>query len=56
MAAHLYYCYRDFERAQVQISIAAQTLSNSPDLLELTALVDKVQGRWKNPQRLWKRQ
>jgi serine/threonine protein kinase/Flp pilus assembly protein TadD len=46
MAAHLYYCYRDFERAQVQISIAAQTLSNSPDLLELTALVDKVQGRW----------
>jgi serine/threonine protein kinase/Flp pilus assembly protein TadD len=48
MAAHLYYCYRDFERAQVQISIAAQTLSNSPDLLELTALVDQVQGRWEN--------
>jgi serine/threonine protein kinase len=46
VAAHLYYCYRDFERARVQIAIAAQALPNSPDLLELTALIDRVQGRW----------
>jgi tetratricopeptide (TPR) repeat protein len=46
MASHLYYCYRNFERARVQIQIAAQTLSNSSDLFELTALIDRVQGRW----------
>jgi serine/threonine protein kinase/tetratricopeptide (TPR) repeat protein len=46
LAHHLYYCYRDFERARAQIAIAAQVLSNSPDLLELTALIDRVQGRW----------
>jgi hypothetical protein len=40
-ATHLYYCYRDFERARVQIAIAAQALPNSPDVLELTALIDQ---------------
>jgi serine/threonine protein kinase len=45
-AFHLYTCYRDFERARVQIAIAAQGLSNNPDLLQLTALIDRVQGRW----------
>jgi TolB-like protein len=43
---HLYYCYRDYERARIQISIAAQSLSNNADLLHLTALIDQVQGRW----------
>jgi serine/threonine protein kinase/tetratricopeptide (TPR) repeat protein len=46
VAFHLYTCYRDFERARVQITIAAQALSNNPDLIELTALIDQVQGRW----------
>jgi serine/threonine protein kinase/Tfp pilus assembly protein PilF len=46
LAAHLFYCYRDFERARVQIAIAAKNLSNSPDLLQLTAFIDRVQGRW----------
>ena len=46
VAFHLFTCYRDFERASVQIAIAAQALSNNPDLLELTALIDRVQGRW----------
>ena len=45
-AFHLYSCYRDFERARVQIAIAAQALSNNSDLLQLTALIDQVQGRW----------
>jgi serine/threonine protein kinase/RNA polymerase subunit RPABC4/transcription elongation factor Spt4/cytochrome c-type biogenesis protein CcmH/NrfG len=45
-ARHLYICYRDFERARVQIAIAARALSNSPDLLHLSALIDQVQGRW----------
>jgi TolB-like protein/Flp pilus assembly protein TadD len=46
MAFHLYYCYRDFEAARVQSAVAAQALTNSPDLLQLTALIDRVQGRW----------
>ena len=37
---------RDFERAAVQVTIAAQTMSNNPDLLHLTAVIDQVQGRW----------
>jgi tetratricopeptide (TPR) repeat protein len=45
-ALHLYTCYRDLERARVQIAIAARSLFNSSDLLELTALFDQVQGRW----------
>ena len=28
------------------MAIAAKSLFNSPDLLELTALIDQVQGRW----------
>jgi tetratricopeptide (TPR) repeat protein len=46
VAFHLYYCYRDFERGRLQIAIAAQALSNNPSVLELTALIDRVQGRW----------
>jgi serine/threonine protein kinase/TolB-like protein/Tfp pilus assembly protein PilF len=45
-AFHLYTCYRDFERARVQIAIAARALSNSSDLLQLSAFIDRVQGRW----------
>lgn len=48
MATHLYYCYRDFERALVQIQIARQALSNSSAVLNLSALVDRVQGRWED--------
>ncbi len=46
LAFHLYSCYRDFERARVQIAMAARGLSNNPDILELTALIDRTQGRW----------
>jgi serine/threonine protein kinase/Tfp pilus assembly protein PilF len=46
LAAHLYYCYRDYERARIQLAIAGQTLSNNSELLELTAVIDRTQGRW----------
>jgi tetratricopeptide (TPR) repeat protein len=46
MASHLFSCYRDFNRARVQIEIAARVLSNNADVLELTAEIDRVQGRW----------
>jgi serine/threonine protein kinase/Flp pilus assembly protein TadD len=45
-AFHLYRCYRDFERARVQIAIAAQTLPSNPELLELAAMIDWRQGQW----------
>jgi TolB-like protein/Flp pilus assembly protein TadD len=45
MADHLY-SYRDFERARVQLAIAAQARPNNAEVLELTALIDRVQGRW----------
>jgi serine/threonine-protein kinase len=45
-ALHLYCCYRDFERARVQIAIAAQARPNNAEVLELTASIDRVQGRW----------
>jgi Flp pilus assembly protein TadD len=48
MAFHLYSCYRDFERARVQIAIAAQALSNNSALLELTAFIYQRQGRGGN--------
>ena len=48
VAFHLYKCYGDLERARVQIAIAEQSLLNSSDLLELTALIDQVQGRWEH--------
>jgi TolB-like protein len=46
LAFHLYSCYRDFERARVQIAMATRGLSNNPDILELTALIDRTQGHW----------
>jgi tetratricopeptide (TPR) repeat protein len=48
MAWHLWDCYRDIERAGVQIAIAAQNLPNNPDLLHLAAVLDRHQGRWDN--------
>jgi TolB-like protein len=45
-AFHLFSCYRDFERARVQIAIAARALPNNSDLLQLSAFIDRVQGRW----------
>src|SRR6201997_5607421 len=45
LANHLFYL-RDFERARVQLAIAARSLPNNSDLLELTALFEQVQGRW----------
>jgi tetratricopeptide (TPR) repeat protein len=45
-AFHRFACYRDYERARVQIAIAQRALPNSPDALALTAYLDRRQGRW----------
>jgi serine/threonine protein kinase/tetratricopeptide (TPR) repeat protein len=45
-ARHLYYAYRDYEKARVQIAQAERALPNSSDALTLLAMVDRRQGRW----------
>jgi tetratricopeptide (TPR) repeat protein len=47
-AFHLFYSSSDFERARIQVAIAARALPNNSDLLELTADIDQVQGHWEN--------
>ena len=54
LAFHLYACYRDYERARVQIAIAAQALPNNPDLLQLTAESTKCRGTGKRPRLVWR--
>jgi serine/threonine protein kinase len=46
MAYHLYSCYRNYERASVQIAIAQRGLPNSPEALWLNARIGRRQGRW----------
>ena len=45
-AYHLYFCYRDYERASAQLAIAKSGLPNSTDALELPAFIDRRQGRF----------
>ena len=46
-AYHLYSCYRNYERASVQIKLAQRTLPNSAEALWLAARIDRRLGRWK---------
>ena len=45
-AYHLYFCYRDYERASVHLAIAKPGLPNSIDAMELPAFIDRRQGRF----------
>jgi serine/threonine protein kinase/Flp pilus assembly protein TadD len=45
-AYHLYFCYRDYERASVQLAMAKAGLPNSTDVMELPAFIDRRQGRF----------
>ena len=44
-AFHLYKCYRNYERARVQITIAEHALPNSPVALACRAYIDRRAGR-----------
>ncbi|HEX3445069.1 MAG TPA: TIR domain-containing protein [Chthoniobacterales bacterium] len=50
-AYHLYFCYRDYERAQVQLEMAKPGLPNNTDAIELPALMDRRQGRFEKAAR-----
>jgi TolB-like protein/Tfp pilus assembly protein PilF len=45
-AYHLYFCYRDYERAHVQLAIARPGLPNNSDAVELPAFIDRRQGNF----------
>jgi TolB-like protein/Tfp pilus assembly protein PilF len=45
-AYHLYFCYRDYERASVHLAMAKPGLPNSTDVVELPAFIDRRQGRF----------
>jgi tetratricopeptide (TPR) repeat protein len=45
-AQHLYYGYRDYDRARVQLAIAKRSLPNNIDASLLEAYMDRRQGNW----------
>jgi serine/threonine protein kinase/tetratricopeptide (TPR) repeat protein len=45
-AYHLSVCYRNYQRAHVQLAIAQTALPNSPQALELAAYIDGLHGNW----------
>ena len=45
-ARHLYYCYHDYEKARLQITMGERALPKSSDVLMFLAMVDRRQGRW----------
>jgi serine/threonine protein kinase/tetratricopeptide (TPR) repeat protein len=47
-AYHLSVCYRNYERARVQLAIAQTALPNSPQALELAAYIDGLYGNWED--------
>jgi serine/threonine protein kinase len=45
-AYHLYFCYRDYERASAHLALAKPGLPNSTDVVELPAFIDRRQGHF----------
>jgi serine/threonine protein kinase len=45
-AFHLYRCYREYERARVQLAIAKRGLPNNSKATALTAFMDRRQGKF----------
>jgi TolB-like protein/class 3 adenylate cyclase/Tfp pilus assembly protein PilF len=46
LAKHLYWGYRDYDRARKEIDLARRTLPNEPTSYLLLAYIDRRQGRW----------
>jgi serine/threonine-protein kinase len=45
-AQHLYWGYRDYERARQELAAARRVLPNEPLVFELSGYIDRRQGRW----------
>src|SRR5262245_6717396 len=46
LALHLYWGYFDYARARAELAIARHTLPNNPQVYEVSAWIDRRQGRW----------
>jgi TolB-like protein/predicted Ser/Thr protein kinase/Tfp pilus assembly protein PilF len=46
LALHLYWGYFDYDRARAELAIARRTLPNNPQAYEVSAWIDRRQGRW----------
>ena len=46
LAQHLYWGYRDYDRAREELAIARRALPNEPLVLLLAGYIDRRQGRW----------
>jgi len=46
LAQHLYWGYRDYDRARQELTLARQALPNEPLALVLAGYIDRRQGRW----------
>jgi tetratricopeptide (TPR) repeat protein len=46
LALHLYWGYFDYDRARAELAIAQRTLPNNPQVYEVSAWIDRRQGRW----------
>jgi eukaryotic-like serine/threonine-protein kinase len=48
LAQHLYWAYRNYERAEAELAIARRTLHNEARIPLLAAYIDRRQGEWKS--------
>jgi TolB-like protein/Flp pilus assembly protein TadD len=46
LAQHLYWGYRDYDRAREELALARRLLPNEPLVLVLAGYIDRRQGRW----------
>jgi serine/threonine protein kinase/tetratricopeptide (TPR) repeat protein len=46
LGLHFYWGYFDYDRARAELAIARRTLPNNPQVFEVTAWIDRRQGRW----------
>jgi serine/threonine protein kinase/Tfp pilus assembly protein PilF len=46
LAFYYYNCFRDFRRARSELAIASRTLPNNAVVFELSAYIDRREGRW----------
>ena len=51
LARHLYFGYRDYDRARQELSAAQRELPNNSEAFLLAAYIDRRQGRWEDSTR-----
>jgi serine/threonine-protein kinase len=51
LAFYYYNCFRDYGRARSELAIASRTLPNDAVVFELTAYIDRREGRWEEATR-----